>query len=142
VGLAASIGLPRDAIVDAQWGDNGPGWVIVLLTDAAAVLAVEPGAVDHDLGIVGLYPPGSPAGLEVRALYPQNGYVVEDPVTGSLNASAAGWLIVSGRLSAPYTASQGGAIGRAGRISITQDADGTIWTGGRSVTVIAGTVDI
>jgi len=141
-GLAASIGLPREAIVDAQWGDNGPGWVIVLLESAEAVLAVRPGAVDHDLGIVGLYPPGSPAALEVRALYPQNGFVVEDPVTGSLNASAAGWLLASGRLTAPYTASQGGAIGRAGRISITQDADGTVWTGGRSVTVIAGTVDI
>ena len=141
-GLAASIGLPREAIVDAQWGDNGPGWVIVLLENAEAVLAVRPGAVDHDLGIVGLYPPGSPAALEVRALYPQNGLVVEDPVTGSLNASAAGWLLASGRLTAPYTASQGGAIGRAGRISITQDADGTVWTGGRSVTVVAGTVDI
>jgi PhzF family phenazine biosynthesis protein len=141
-GIAASIGLPREAIVDAQWGDNGPGWVMVLLESAEAVLAVRPGAVDHDLGILGRYPPGSPAALEVRALYPQNGFVVEDPVTGSLNASAAGWLLASGWLTAPYTASQGGAIGRAGRVSITQDADGTVWTGGRSVTVVAGTVDI
>ncbi len=140
--IAASIGLERSAIVDAQWGDNGPGWVIVLLESAEAVLAVRPGAVEHDLGVVGLHPTGSPAALEVRALYPQNGYVVEDPVTGSLNASAAGWLIGSGRLRAPYTASQGAAVGRAGRIEITQDADGTIWTGGRSVTVVAGTVDL
>ncbi|HYO43732.1 MAG TPA: PhzF family phenazine biosynthesis protein [Candidatus Limnocylindrales bacterium] len=142
VGIAATVGLPRTAIVDAQWGDNGPGWVMVLLESAAAVLAVRPGAITHDLGILGLYPPGSPVALEVRALYPQNGYVVEDPVTGSLNASAAGWLLGSARLTAPYTASQGGAIGRAGRISITQDADGTVWTGGGSVTVIAGTVDL
>ncbi len=142
VAIAASIGLPRGAVVDAQWGDNGPGWVIVLLESAEAVLAVRPGAVTHDLGIVGLYPPGSPAALEVRALYPQNGLTVEDPVTGSLNASAAGWLIGSGRLTAPYTATQGAAIGRAGRISITRDGDGTIWTGGSSVTVVAGTVDI
>jgi len=142
VGLAASIGLTRDAIIDAQWGDNGPGWVMVLLESAEAVLAVRPGAVTHDLGILGLYPPGSPAALEGRGVYPQNGLTVEDPVTGSLNASAAGWLLGSGRLTAPYTASQGGAIGRAGRISITQDADGTVWTAGRSVTVVAGTVDI
>jgi PhzF family phenazine biosynthesis protein len=140
--IAASIGIERSAVADAQWGDNGPGWVIVLLESAEAVLAVRPGAVAVDLGIVGLYPPGSPAALEVRALYPQNGLVVEDPVTGSLNASAASWLIESGRLAAPYVATQGGAIGRAGRVSITQDADGTIWTGGRSVTVVAGTVDI
>ena len=91
---------------------------------------------------MGIYPPGSPTALEVRALYPQNGLTVEDPVTGSLNASAAGWLIATGRLTAPYVASQGGAIGRAGRIEITQDADGTVWTGGRSVTLVAGTVEL
>jgi predicted PhzF superfamily epimerase YddE/YHI9 len=67
---------------------------------------------------------------------------VEDPVTGSLNASAAGWLLATGRLRAPYTASQGAAIGRAGRISITQDAGGTVWTGGRTATVVRGTVTI
>jgi PhzF family phenazine biosynthesis protein len=140
--IAASIGLPRDAIVDAQWGDNGPGWVIVLLESAAAVLAVRPGDVRLDLGIVGRYPPGSPAAIEVRGLFPLNGSVVEDPVTGSLNASVAGWLLETGRVTAPYIASQGGAIGRAGRIEIDRDADGTVWTGGRSVTVIQGTVDI
>ena len=142
VEIAASIGLQRDAIVDAQWGDNGPGWVIVLLADADAVLAVRPGAVRHDLGIVGLHPAGSAADLEVRALYPQNGSVVEDPVTGSLNASAAGWLLATGRLTAPYTARQGTAIGRHGRIEVAQDTDGTVWTGGRTVTVIAGSVDL
>jgi PhzF family phenazine biosynthesis protein len=140
--IAGSIGLARGDILDAQWVDNGPGWVAVLLRDAAAVLDVVPGDVFLDLGLVGLYPPGSDAALEVRALYPQNGFVVEDPVTGSLNASAAGWLLAGGRLTAPYTASQGGAIGRAGRIRITQDADGTVWTGGRTVTVVRGTVDL
>jgi PhzF family phenazine biosynthesis protein len=142
VRMADSIGLAREDILDAQWVDNGPGWVAVLLRDAAAVLDVVPGNVFLDLGLLGLYPPGSDAALEVRALYPQNGFVVEDPVTGSLNASAAGWLLASGRLTAPYTASQGGAIGRAGRIHITQDADGRVWTGGHTETVVRGTVDI
>jgi PhzF family phenazine biosynthesis protein len=140
--LAASIGLPRSAVVDAQWADNGPGWVVVLLESADAVLAVQPRAVFCDLGLVGLYPPGSPAALEVRAMWPQDGSLVEDPVTGSLNASVAGWLIRSGRLSAPYVATQGGAIGRAGRVEVTQDADGTIWTGGRVMTVVRGTADL
>jgi PhzF family phenazine biosynthesis protein len=140
--IAASIGLARDAIVDAQWADNGPGWVAVLLESADAVLAVQPGAVFSDLGIVGLYPPGSLAALEVRAMWPQDGYIVEDPVTGSLNASAAGWLIRTGRLAAPYVATQGRAIGRAGRVEITQDDDGTVWTGGRCLTVVEGTVDL
>ena len=67
---------------------------------------------------------------------------MEDPVTGSLNASVAEWLLRTGRVSAPYTASQGAAIGRAGRVLITQDADGTVWTGGRSVTLVRGTVDL
>jgi PhzF family phenazine biosynthesis protein len=140
--LAASVGLPRSAVVDAQWADNGPGWVVVLLESADAVLAVEPTGVFCDLGIVGLYPAGSPVALEVRAMWPQDGSVVEDPVTGSLNASAAGWLIRSGRLTAPYVATQGAAIGRAGRVEVTQDADGTIWTGGRTVSVVRGTVDL
>jgi PhzF family phenazine biosynthesis protein len=141
-GIAASLGIERSAIVDAQWGDNGPGWVIVLLESAADVLAVRPGAVELDIGLVGLHPPGSPVTLEVRALYPQNGLTVEDPVTGSLNASAAQWLVGTGRLAAPYVASQGAAIGRAGRITVTRDPDGTILVGGRCTTVIRGTVDI
>jgi len=140
--IAGSIGLAREAVVDAQWVDNGPGWVAVLLESAEAVLAVQPGAVFCDLGIVGLHPAGAPTALEVRAMWPQDGYIVEDPVTGSLNASAAGWLIRSGRLAAPYVATQGGAIGRAGRVEITQDHDGTIWTGGRCLTVVEGTIEL
>ena len=140
--IAASIGLVRADILDAQWVDNGPGWVAVLLRDAQAVLDVVPGDVFLDLGLVGLHPTGNEAAVELRALYPQNGFVVEDPVTGSLNASVAGWLLATGRLTAPYTASQGAAIGRAGRVSITQDADGTVWTGGRTVSVVRGTVSI
>ena len=140
--IAASIGLRRADIVDAQWADNGPGWVAILLESAAAVHAVRPGAVFLDLGILGLYPEGSPAALEVRAMWPQDGSIVEDPVTGSLNASAAGWLIRTGRLAAPYTATQGAAVGRAGRVQITQDPDGTIWTGGRSLSLVAGSVEL
>jgi PhzF family phenazine biosynthesis protein len=140
--LADVLRLPRAAIVDAQWVDNGPGWVAVLLSSAAEVLAIEPGFVDLDLGVIGPYPAGSDAELEVRAFFPLNGATVEDPVTGSLNASLAGWLIRSGRASAPWTAAQGTALGRAGRIRITQDADGTIWTGGSVVTCVRGEVEI
>jgi PhzF family phenazine biosynthesis protein len=140
--LADVLRLPRAAIVDAQWVDNGPGWVAVLLSSVAEVLAIEPGFVDLDLGVIGPYPAGSDAAFEVRAFFPLNRATVEDPVTGSLNASLAGWLIRSGRASAPWTAAQGTALGRAGRIRITQDADGTIWTGGSVVTCIRGEVEI
>jgi PhzF family phenazine biosynthesis protein len=140
--LADVLRLPRAAIVDTQWVDNGPGWVAVLLSSAAEVLAVEPGSLDLDVGLVGPHPDGAEAAFEIRAFFPLNGAAVEDPVTGSLNASVAGWLIRSGRATAPWTAAQGTALGRAGRIRITQDADGTIWTGGWSVTGVRGEVEI
>ena len=140
--IADVLRLPRAAFVASQWVDNGPGWVAVLLSSAAEVLALEPGFVDLDLGVVGPSASGGETAFEVRAFFPVNGATVEDPVTGSLNASLAGWLIRSGRASAPWTAAQGTAIGRAGRIRITRDADGVIWTGGSSVTCVRGEVEI
>ncbi len=140
--IAASLGIDRSDIVDAAWADNGPGWVALLLRDAEAVLAVRPGAVPLDVGLVGFYPSGAPEAIEVRALYPQNGLTVEDPVTGSLNASVAGWLLETGRIQAPYVASQGGAIGRAGRVEVSQAQDGHVLIGGRTLTLVSGTVEL
>ncbi len=138
--IAAALGIDRGEIVAAEWVDNGPGWVAVLLAEADAVLALRPGAITFDLGVVGLYPPGAPQALEVRAFFPKDGVTVEDPVTGSLNASVAQWLLRTGRIEAPYVAAQGAALGRAGRVHITQDPEGTVWTGGGTVTCVAGTV--
>jgi PhzF family phenazine biosynthesis protein len=140
--VAAQLGIGRDAVVDAQWADNGPGWVALLLGSADDVLALRPGPVAQDIGVVGPYPTGSAAAFEVRAFYPQNGGTVEDPVTGSLNASVAGWLIRTERARAPWVASQGSVLGRAGRVEVTQDRDGTIWVGGASVTCISGEVEL
>ena len=143
VRIAAALEIGRDEILDATWCDNGPGWMAILLESAARVLELRIGPSLHlDLGIVGPYPPGSPVALEVRAAWPEHGSIVEDPATGSLNASVARWLIDKGVVAAPYIATQGGAIGRAARISITQDPDGTILVGGRSVTVVIGAVDL
>jgi len=136
--IAAMLRIDRSAIVDAAWADNGPGWVAVLLENAEAVLALVPGFVDLDLGVVGPYPAGSPQAFEVRAFFPKNGATAEDPVTGSLNASLAQWLLASGRATAPYVASQGAALRRAGRIHVARDDDGTIWVGGGTVTCIGG----
>ena len=140
--LAAVLGIARAEIIDAQWADNGPGWVAVLLGSAAAVLALRPGAVDLDLGVVGPYPPGSPAAFEVRAFCPSHGSTTEDPVTGSLNASLAQWLLGSGRAAAPYVASQGTALGRAGRVHISRADDGTIWVAGGAITCVSGDVEL
>jgi PhzF family phenazine biosynthesis protein len=140
--IASALRIDRADIVDASWADNGPGWVAVLLASAEAVLAVRPGLTDLDLGLVGPYPPGSPEAFEVRAFFPSNGVTTEDPVTGSLNASLAAWLLRTGRAQAPYVASQGAALGRAGRVHISADPDGTIWVAGATVTCIKGQVDL
>jgi PhzF family phenazine biosynthesis protein len=140
--IAAVLGIGRAEIVDASWADNGPGWVAVMLASAEAVLAVRPGPMDLDLGLVGAYPPGSPQAFEVRAFFPKDGVTTEDPVTGSLNASLASWLLRAGHAHAPYVASQGTALGRAGRVHISADPGGTIWVAGTTVTCVFGQVDL
>jgi PhzF family phenazine biosynthesis protein len=140
--IAAGLNIARADIVDAAWADNGLAWVALLLRDADAVLDVVPGTLPLDVGLVGFHPAGSEAAVEIRALYPQNGITVEDPVTGSLNASVAGWLIETGRIEAPYVARQGTAIGRAGRIEVFQADDGRLFVGGQSTTLVSGTVDL
>jgi PhzF family phenazine biosynthesis protein len=139
--VARGLNIARSDIVDIAWADNGPGWVAVLLASAEAVLAVRPGVLDLDIGVAGPYQDGSPEALEVRAFTPVV-MSLEDPVTGSLNASLGQWLLGSGRLTSPYVASQGTALGRRGRVHVSQDDDGQVWVGGGTVTCITGTVVI
>ena len=138
--IAVILGIGRDDITDAQWVDNGPGWVAVMLASADAVLALDRPDCSFDLGVVGPYPPGAPQAFEVRAFFLKDGASAEDPVTGSLNASVAQWLIGSGRATAPYVVSQGTALGRRGRVQVTTDEDGQVWIGGGTVTLITGQV--
>jgi PhzF family phenazine biosynthesis protein len=140
--LAAALQIDRDDIVAAEWVDNGPGWVAVQLASAEAVLAVRPAYADLDIGLVGAYPPGSPEAIEVRAFFPKDGVLVEDPVTGSLNASLGQWLTRTGRVIAPYVAAQGAALGRAGRVHVTLDDNGQVWIGGDAVTCIEGDIEL
>jgi PhzF family phenazine biosynthesis protein len=140
--VAGVLNLERADIVDATWADNGPGWVAVALASAEQVLALRPGFVDLDVGVVGPHPPGAPHAFEVRAFFPKGATTVEDPVTGSLNAAIAPWLLRSGRAEAPYVVSQGTALGRAGRVHVERDEDGTVWVGGATVTCVAGQVEL
>src|SRR5262249_57169744 len=98
--VARSLGIARSDIVDLAWADNGPGWIAALLASAEAVLAVTPGAVDLHIGIAGPYPDGSPEALEVRVFSPLIS-TLEDPVTGSLNASLGDGLPGPGPVHAP-----------------------------------------
>ena len=150
--FAAQLGIDPATVVDGAWVDNGPGWAALLLADADAVLDIELSNVDGKLGLVGPYlgvagsypdhdGTNSPA-FEVRAFFSSKGAPAEDPVTGSLNASVAQWLVGSGRANPPYIVSQGTALGRAGQVTITQDDDGEIWVGGQVVTCVTGQVAI
>jgi PhzF family phenazine biosynthesis protein len=163
--VAGALGLRAQQIVAAQLLDNGPVWLGLLLTDADTVLALKP---DHRLlkelgqkvGVAGIPPrddePNTPlisrsnrearafarpsaeeVGLEVRAFAAPVG-IEEDPVTGSLNASLAQWLISEDHLPERYLAAQGQCLGRAGRVHVTRDAEGQVWVGGDSVTCIDG----
>jgi PhzF family phenazine biosynthesis protein len=138
--VVGALGVDRSVLLAVEWVDNGPGWIAALLESAERVLELEPTAVDFDLGVVGFHPEGLETAIELRAFFPINGVTAEDPVTGSLHASVAQWLIGSGRLKPPYVATQGSAIGRDGRVYISQDEDGTVWVGGRTETVISGSV--
>jgi PhzF family phenazine biosynthesis protein len=140
--IAAALRIDPSHVQAAEWVDNGPGWVALLLRDSEAVLNVQPGLVDLSVGVVGAYPAGNPYAFEVRAFFPKQGATAEDPVTGSLNASLAQWLLSTGRAQAPYVASQGTALGRSGRVHVSTDAAGAIWVGGGTVTCVEGQVEL
>lgn len=140
--VAELLRIDRAAIVDAAWADNGPGWIAVMLESAEAVLAVEP-ARHHprpiDIGVVGPHAAGDAIEFELRAFFTDaRGGLIEDPVTGSLNASVGQWLFASGRASGSYVAAQGTRLGRSGRIHVSQDGSGQVWVAGTTQTLFAG----
>ncbi len=128
-------------VLQHQWVDNGPGWCAVMLRSAAQVLALKPDFAamgELKLGVVGAHAAGHDAAFELRAFIPALS-VPEDPVTGSLNASVAQWLIGAGLAPARYVAAQGTALGRAGRVHVVQDG-ADVWIGGDVVPLVEGTV--
>jgi PhzF family phenazine biosynthesis protein len=168
--VAGALGLKAPQILAAQLLDNGPVWLGLLLDSPDTVLALDPDharlkELGQKVGVAsvkrsqdaiqliarssrearafaGHDVPASPEpDLVVRAFAAPIG-VNEDPVTGSLNASLAQWLIADGHLPAAYLAGQGECLGRAGRVHIQRDTDGQVWVGGESVTCITGTVTL
>jgi PhzF family phenazine biosynthesis protein len=140
--IARGLRIRPDDILDHSWCDNGPPWQAVLLRSARQVLEVtpDPGILGEiDLGLVGAYSEG-PLAFEVRAFFPADGSLREDPVTGSLNAALGQWLIAKGHAPAKYQAGQGTKLGRQGRIHIERDGEGQVWVGGRSITCMMGDV--
>jgi PhzF family phenazine biosynthesis protein len=154
--IASILGVARADIVAHEHCDNGPGWMAVMLKSAEQVLALRPqlgretgleigvvGARNEPgkVGVVGTQPPGHDTAFEVRAFFPAQGGLAEDPVTGSLNAALAQWLIGSARAPARYVAAQGTVLGRAGRVFV--EHDGTdVWIGGHVARCIDGVLTL
>ena len=145
--IASALGLRPAQILGTQLLDNGPVWLGLLLDSADTVLGLTP---DHarlkdlgqDVGVIHVSPTASDTtrpGATVRAFAAPMGNP-EDPVTGSLNASLAEWLIADGLAPRSYLVAQGECLGRAGRVQIRQDDAQQIWVGGRAVTCIEGKV--
>ena len=137
--IAAALALQPADILGHQWVDNGPGWAAIRVASAEAVLALRidwPALRGIKLGVVGAHAAGHDAQFEVRALIGEGaGY--EDPVTGSLNASLAQWLIGSGVAPESYVAAQGTRLERNGRVFLER-LKGQVWVGGSSVSCIRG----
>jgi PhzF family phenazine biosynthesis protein len=139
----ASLGIGASEVLGSNWVDNGPGWIGIRLESAEQVLGLQPDfALMGQLcvGVIGGYPEGGPADFEVRAFVP--GFSVpEDPVTGSLNAGLAQWLLGEGVVDGNYTAQQGTVLGRGGLVTINVEGE-DIWVGGTSRTVVSGRVSL
>ncbi len=151
--IARGLGVARSEIVAHAWCDNGPNWRGVLLGSAEQVLALKPDAAvlagldigvvgpRGKVGVIGSQQSGSDTQFEIRAFFLGNNGLAEDPVTGSLNAGVAQWLIGAGIAPPNYIAAQGTAMGRAGRVHVSSVGD-DIWIGGESVTCIEGKVNL
>lgn len=140
--VSRAFGIDLDQIVAHQWVDNGPGWGVVQLPSAEAVLALEPDLSiipNAMIGAIGMYPEGSRFAYEMRTFAPGVG-VPEDPVCGSMNASVGQWVIANGMAPQKFYVSQGQCVGRAGEISIEADTEGTVWVGGGTTSCIRGEI--
>jgi PhzF family phenazine biosynthesis protein len=151
--IARGLSIARSDIVAHAWCDNGPKWRGVMLKSAEQVLALKPDAAilsgldigvvgpRGKVGVVGAQPAHDETHFEVRAFFPGNNGMTEDPVTGSLNAALAQWLIGAGLAPPRYVAAQGTAMARAGRVHVSQEG-ADIWIGGASVTCVDGKVSL
>jgi PhzF family phenazine biosynthesis protein len=146
--ILAAAGTPREVVVGAAWVDNGPGWIGIELRSVDDVLAVRPDparTAGLKLGLVARYADDDPRrdgrDVEVRGFFDGGAGLFEDPVTGSLNAGLAQWLIGAGRLPLAYVAGQGQVLQRDGRVHVEQDGE-RIWVGGDVAAVVTGEIEL
>jgi PhzF family phenazine biosynthesis protein len=139
--ITASLGIGRSDILRHQWVDNGPGWCVVMLPSAEQVRQLKPNFVrmgNLAVGAIGKQEPGSDTDFEIRAFVPSLA-VPEDPVTGSLNAGVAQWMMREGLARDHYVVAQGSQLQRKGRVYLDKVGE-EIWVGGDVVVCIEGQV--
>lgn len=156
--VCAALGLPQARVRAAQELDNGPRWLSLLVDEADAVLHLSPDhaalkSLGQKVGVAHIQTAQAAinsgaletrdAGpiLTVRAFAAAIG-VDEDPVTGSLNAALAQWLMAERLAPERYLAHQGHALGRAGRVHLQRDAEGQVWVGGQVAACVVGLVQL
>ncbi len=163
--ISDALGLQGGQLRASQSLDNGPVWLSLLLDAPETVQGLQPDhgrlrALGVKVGVAAVYrqtgqaliaranrearasrsetaPTHPEPDLEVRAFAAASG-ILEDPVTGSLNASLGQWLMAEGLMPSSYLASQGSCLGRAGQVYVQRDAQGQVWVGGSSVSCIRG----
>jgi PhzF family phenazine biosynthesis protein len=140
VTIAATLGVDRSSIIALAHLDNGPGWIGVQLESADAVITLSRPTTPLALGVVGLCDPNAESRYEVRAFFPEHDQTIEDPVTGSLHAALATWMIDRGMVAAPFTATQGRCVGRDGIVSIAAPR-GTVVVRGAVHRVVVGSIN-
>ncbi len=137
------LGIPAGDVAVIEWIDNGPGWVGVEVRDTRVLAALRPKAVDGRAAYIAVAAVGSErpgVDVEVRCFFGPN--LIEDPATGSANAGFALWFAATSRVGFPYTAAQGSALGRDGRVHVSVDDVGTVWIGGDARTIVTGSLSV
>lgn len=144
--ISRGLGIDRSEIVRHSWCDNGPKWRGIMLGSMGRVLELKPDPEllrGLDIGVIG--PSGNSAlgfDYEVRAFFHEGNGIIEDPVTGSLNAALAQWLIRGGFAPEEYTVRQGTAINRRGIVKLSRGDGGKIFVTGHCNSVVEGVVCI
>ena len=142
--IAETLKISPDAVLHKAILDNGPVWQVLQLETAEQVLAVDSSLVkwpeNKPVGLIGAHTDSHECDYEVRMLAPSSG-MSEDPITGSLNAALAHWLLAEGRLDQAVTIAQGTKINRHGRVSVIPQGE-NIYIGGDTHILIDGQVTL
>ena len=141
--IAKSLGLTTRDIKASQWIDNGPGWVGVMIESRSLLLGLKCDYAILGKRALGVVAPCDKQRDKIDAQFELRAFAgflgIEDPVTGSLNASVGQWLIGAGIAPSTYVAAQGTALGRDGRIYVSKQGN-DVWIGGDVVTCVEGTI--